>query len=89
VITRIPYESYELLDLILGDLAGDYASADDALAALHLVAERHGASAIDHFSLMRIHDDDQSLVAMESELVRLAEAFGRRTGDEQIVSRVS
>jgi hypothetical protein len=80
---------YELIDLVSGNLAGDYDSIDDALAALHLVAMRHGTSAIEHFSLMRIHDDDQALVAMQEDLVRLVESFGRRAGDAKIYSQAS
>lgn len=78
---------YELIDLKSGNLAGDYDNIDDALSALHNIAERDGNSAIDHFSLMQIHDDDQSLVAMAEDLVTLVESFGHRIGHAKVYSR--
>jgi hypothetical protein len=80
---------FELIDLVSGNLAGDYDSVDDALAALHVIAVLHGKSTIEHFSLMRIDDFDQTLVAMEEDLVSLVESFGRRTDGAKIDSRVS
>jgi hypothetical protein len=80
---------HELIDLVSGNLAGDYDNVDDALAALHVVAERHGMSAIEHFSLMRIDHDYQTLVAMEEDLVKLVESFGRRTRRVKASSQAS
>jgi hypothetical protein len=79
---------YELIDLVSGNLAGDYDSANDALAALVVTAERYGRPAIESFSLMRIQGDEQSLVAMQEDLVELVEAYAHQAKEES-VSRAS
>lgn len=80
---------FEFIDLVSGNLAGEYDTAEEALEALRLVAKRHGRTAIENFSLMRIDGDDQSLVAMQEELVSLVESFGRRRDSARIFSRAS
>lgn len=70
-------EFFELIDLTSGNVVGDFADLDEALAALRRTAERHGWDTIANLSLLRIEGDDQILVAMRDRLTGLVEEFGR------------
>ena len=82
-------EFFELIDLVSGNLAGDYDNADDPLSALVETAKTHGWSAIEGFSLMRRGGDDQFLVAMQDDLVRLVETYARREENENTLFKAS
>ena len=62
---------FEIIDLRSGNVIGGYDSEDEALASLRRFLRTHGPRAIEDLSLMRITDDDQFLVAMQSDLERL------------------
>jgi hypothetical protein len=62
---------FEIIDLKSGNVIGGYESEDEALASLRRFLYTHGRSAITEFSLMRITDDDQVLVAMQDDLERM------------------
>ncbi len=66
---------FELIDLATGNVVGDFADADEALAALQNTRERHGLSSIRNLSLMRIDGEQQSLVAMQDQLLAMVEDF--------------
>ena len=72
-------EFIELIDLTSGNVVGDFADVEEAMATLCEVAARHGRNAITNLSLMRIDGEAQSLVAMQEELANMVEAY-RRAG---------
>jgi hypothetical protein len=61
--------TYELIELTSGNVAGDYATEQEALERLRHACETHGASAIADLSLMKIEDGEQELIAMQEDLV--------------------
>jgi hypothetical protein len=65
---------YELIDLTSGNVVGEYDSEVEALAEVRRFAVEYDASAVKDYSLMRIEDGRQSLVAMQDALIRLATA---------------
>ena len=67
---------FELIDLSSGNVVGDFDDYEAALAAIRLVAAVHGLGAVERLSLMYIQGDEQSVVAMDGELI------ARLKGDE-------
>ena len=61
--------TYELIELMSGNVTGDYASEQEALERLRHAFETNGASAIADLSLMKIENGAQELIAMQEELV--------------------
>lgn len=76
---------FELIDLTSGNVVGDFADADEALAALKHVSVKYGRSAIRNLSLMQIDGDCQSLVAMQDQLADMVEGFNRSPAPEGAV----
>jgi hypothetical protein len=68
---------FELIDLTSGNVIADFSDVGEALATLRRAAAEHGLSAIENLSLMRIDEDEQSLVAMQDELVDMVETLDR------------
>jgi hypothetical protein len=68
---------FELIDLTSGNVIADFSDAGEALAALRRAADEHGLSAIGNLSLMRIDENEQSLVAMQDALVDMVETLDR------------
>ena len=68
---------FELIDLTSGNVIADFSDVGEALATLRRAAAEHGLSAIENLSLMRIDEDEQSLVAMQDELVNMVETLDR------------
>jgi hypothetical protein len=68
---------FELIDLTSGNVIADFSDVGEALATLRRAAAEHGLSAIENLSLMRIDEDEQSLVAMQDELVGMVETLDR------------
>jgi hypothetical protein len=67
-------QHYELIDLESGNFVGDYETVDDAIATLRRAAQRYGRSAIERLSLVRVRGDDESLVALDDDLLALLES---------------
>ena len=62
--------SYELIDLISGNLFDAYERESDALDMLIEIDLAQGAEAVRRFALLREVDGDSGLIAMEDDLVR-------------------
>ncbi len=63
---------FELIDLSSGNVVNDFADLAEALASIRRVADIHGWDAVRNLALMRLHGDDQTLVAMQASLADLA-----------------
>ncbi|HEY7036085.1 MAG TPA: hypothetical protein VH482_32430 [Thermomicrobiales bacterium] len=63
---------YELIDLTSSNVVGEYDSEVEALDEVRRFAEECDISAVKDYSLMKIDQGRQSLVAMQDALVRLA-----------------
>lgn len=67
--------TYALIELISGNVAGDFESRLEALMCLRRALEEHGVEAITELGLMEVNDGQQQLIAMQDELVRLVTAL--------------
>jgi hypothetical protein len=65
--------TYEIIDLISGNVIRAYGSEVEALAALRALLDQAGSDALADYSLMKVIDGDQTVVAMEGDLLRLVE----------------
>jgi hypothetical protein len=65
---------FQLLDLQSGNVIDDFESRFQALLAIREAIERDGLEAGQNLSLMLITGEKQSVVAMQDDLLRMAEA---------------
>jgi hypothetical protein len=72
-------KSYELIDLVSGNLFDAYDRESDALDVLIEIDLEHGPEAVRRFALLRDVDGDSSLIAMEDELVRRVQQEEQQT----------
>jgi hypothetical protein len=61
----------ELIDLASGNVVGNFDDLDSALALLRATIDDGGDEAIAELALMRIAGEEQTLIAMQHELVEL------------------
>jgi hypothetical protein len=74
--------SYELMDLDSGNLVGSYLTLDDAFAIIRDAYVVYGWSGVNDLGLVRVgNHDSQDIVAIGSELARLAMAEANGTPD--------
>lgn len=64
-------ETFSLMDLESGHLAGVFRSVEDAVDALRVIVAQRGADAVCGYALERFVDGHGSLVAMDDELAAL------------------
>jgi len=62
---------FELIDLTSGNVVGDFGSEGKALDSLRQALGQPGVDSITDYSLVRVEDERQSVVAMQDALVRL------------------
>ena len=65
--------THEIIDLVTGNVIGAFSTELEAIAALRAVIDESGSSHLADLALMRVVDEDQSMVAMEGDLVGLVE----------------
>lgn len=61
--------TFELFDVVSGNVFDDFDRESDAWDALLEIERTQGPSVVRRFALFRNVDDDSSLIAMEDELV--------------------
>lgn len=72
---------FELMDLMSGNIVGDYSTQAEALEVVREALVREGIAAIEHLGLASVEGDETNLIASDDDLLSLAASVFTQPAD--------